>query len=134
MHDLAWAEVEEEEGQHSLDARQAPVDFTVSSTMYFRQPYDGDANYNAHQSVVGATSTLLYRSMNSPLLEALDVGFRGMSGAIAIDSNNLVVGMMSRPKPIRLDIDRPVEDKGALHSLVVWHHGCDDPRPNHTRR
>jgi hypothetical protein len=86
--------------------------------MYFRQPYDLEANWDASQSVVGAISAILYPSMKSPLLEVLDLGFRGMSGALAVDANQpepVVLGMMSRrAKPIELKLVRQQASKGDL--------------------
>ena len=84
MRDLAWAEIAED-GQHSssLQVQLAPVSSTVPSTMFFRQPYDFNAKRDGSESVVGAMSAILYPSMKSPLLEVLDIGFRGMSGALA---------------------------------------------------
>ena len=118
IYDLAWAEVEEQPGQHSLQVREDPVESAVHSTMYFRQPYDLEATWDASESVVGAISAILYPSMKSPLLEVLDVGFRGMSGALAIDANQpqpLVLGMMSRrAKPIELNIVRTHHSTGDI--------------------
>lgn len=82
----------------------------VSSTFFYRQPYDLNATFDASESVIGAVSSLLYPSPSSPLLEAIDVGFRGMSGAIAIDTSTdepMVLGMLSRrAKPNQLKLDR----------------------------
>lgn len=127
VHDLAWAEIAED-GQHSLQVQLAPVSSTVPSTMFFRQPYDLDAKRDGSQSVVGAMPAILYPSMKSPLLEVLDIGFRGMSGAIAIDTSQLepvVLGMMSRrAKPVDIKLD--LLGKGML--LLVQIIDCSAQR------
>ena len=121
MRDLAWAEIAED-GQHtsSLQVQLAPVSSTVPSTMFFRQPYDFNAKRDGSESVVGAMSAILYPSMKSPLLEVLDIGFRGMSGALAVDTSQIepvVLGMMSRrAKPIDVKLDR--REKGMLCACV----------------
>ena len=129
-NDLAWAEVTEPEqpGHRSLRVREDPIGSTLSSTIFFRQPYNLDARWDASKSVLGAISAILYPSPDSPLLEVLDVGFRGMSGAIAIDTSQSepwVLGMMSRrAKPIELKLHRKADLRGMFAYALLRALSC----------
>jgi hypothetical protein len=67
--------------------------------IFFRQPYDVHASFNASQSVLGSAKAQVYPSAKSLLLEALDVSFKGMSGALVtsdINGQSKVIGMLLR--------------------------------------
>ena len=66
-----------------------PLDVDV----IFRQPYDMEGINVGNASVIGSTKATLYRSPSDGLLESIDIGFKGMSGAMAISANKKVVGM-----------------------------------------
>lgn len=93
--DLAWAHLE-----------TTPDDFLTQDKLnndlrnvnfYFLQPYHHSGKHNANIQL-GAMCGIIYRSPSSSLYEAINVGFRGMSGAICVDPNNIgsYVGMFVR--------------------------------------
>lgn len=89
--DICWAKVPSNDDVLVLDESEIlePLDVDV----YFRQPYDMEGNNIGYASTIGSTKATLYRSPSDGLLESVDIGFRGMSGAMAISANKKVVGM-----------------------------------------
>lgn len=97
-YDFAWAE---SCGLHrdipTLSVTGLPARFNPKrATLVFRQPYDHSGTW-VDESTLGAKDITLYKTPNSELLEALDVGFRGLSGAVAVDeSQQSLLGMFIR--------------------------------------
>lgn len=124
-YDFAWAKISEKCDAHESFLEQ--VDHSMECEIFFRQPYDQHAVWNATKSVLASTKAYVYPSPNSSLLEALNVGFRGMSGAIVtslIHGHAMVLGMLlRRGKPIELrmsnlnDVTTQTENLSAEISL-----------------
>ena len=90
--DFAWAEIPDD--KKSLDLSDS-FETPIKVNFYFRQPYDLKGKWV--ESSFASIESILYKSPNSDLLEGLDIGFRGMSGAIAVDSDNgKVTGILVR--------------------------------------
>lgn len=96
LYDLAWAELAKEEDECIVlgSGVAAPTKVDV----FFRQPLDHNGTWVSERSEIGQTETILYPSPSpaqlpelsegdmdaGDLLEAVDIGFRGMSGALAM--------------------------------------------------
>lgn len=108
--DLAWAEVD-------VNDDFIPIEGTMKITepskvdVYFRQPLSWEGTWQSNNSEIGSREAVLYPTPSTSnvvegeiqgdpaflsgesLLEAIDTGFRGMSGAIAIQ-NERCAGML----------------------------------------
>lgn len=111
LSDFAWKEIENNNSSGCLKTSVIENDDPVDVTGYFRQPYDRHGNWAASESAFGAMSTVLYRSPQCNLLEAIDVGFRGFSGALFL-REDAVVGLFLRRGT---NITRNVQPKKSLH-------------------
>jgi len=85
--DLAWTEIEP-------DVDSIPIGRGIRAPqkveVFFRQPLTWDGKWNSAGSTMGSTEAVLYPTPkilggenSEDLLEAVDIGFRGMSGALA---------------------------------------------------
>ena len=107
QYDICWAKLDDDQPD-ALDLEHSVICDPTKVRVIFRQPYDVDAVWTLRGSEMGLTEAVLYRSPklvvtagdgNVPepeycsLLESMDVGFRGMGGAIALDGNDKCVGM-----------------------------------------
>jgi hypothetical protein len=96
----------------------------TSCSFYFRQPYDKNGIWGP--SSLAALRSTVYQSPQSELLEAVDVGFRGMSGAVAVDEEGRFWGMFLRravsimPKPYR-NLTNPPD--GTISAASLSHRG-----------
>ena len=94
--DLAWTEVPPDSEGTFLDLSTDAILYPTNVDFYFRQPYNAEGKWVDNSSFASITS-VLYPSPESALLEAIDVGFRGMSGAIALKQETTeLVGMFVR--------------------------------------
>ncbi len=68
-------------------------------SVFFRQPLDLEGRWVPKDSIIGSTEATLYPSPSAEslmegeigeLVEAIDIGFRGMSGAIAMEKETCV--------------------------------------------
>ena len=107
--DLCWAKWNHNnlnDGTNYLSLAENIV-LPLSVDVVFRQPFDMHGNkVNSIDSTIGVVEKIVYRtpytyskvddcqieSVNCDMFEAIDTGFRGMSGAVAI-SNGFCVGM-----------------------------------------
>jgi hypothetical protein len=89
-NDLAWARFPSNcdlpaltisDNMHSLDL---PCEVNV----FFQQPYNGKGEWVDKGSTFGACHGIVYPSPESNMLEVLDMGFKGMSGALVVDANS----------------------------------------------
>ena len=101
-NDLAWAKLDKSDyyfsvGTNMLNNEQnneqnnEPIDVQF----FFNQPYDYKGKLLKTASF-GKVNGVAYASPNSEMLEALNIGFKGMSGAIAVNNNNDLIGMFVR--------------------------------------
>jgi hypothetical protein len=113
--DICWAKYPGDD-RDALVLEDSDITEPTKSYVVFRQPYDMDAVW-VSQSEMGLTEAILYRSPRRagvfpesderPMLESMDIGFRGMSGAIAVNGNGRCLGMfVKRGKLIPLKIPR----------------------------
>lgn len=92
-NDIAWAKLPEigfvtGSGIHSntyLQSTSYVLDSSdsVDAMFYFHQPYDYKGNL-CEQASLGRMLGIVYNSPNSKMLEATNIGFKGMSGSIAV--------------------------------------------------
>lgn len=102
--DFAWAEIDDD-GSYSLQLQSEAITSPTQVDVIFRQPYGYTGAWNAEESTIGMTVATLYKSPDitgeklsfkskalsksvGGLLEAVDIGFRGMSGAIALHAES----------------------------------------------
>ena len=104
--DFAWAEIPKPGEQHYLDHTEDIITDPVNVNFYFRQPYDIKGKWQEDSSFVALNATL-FQSPKSELVEALEVGFRGMSGAIAIGELGKFHGILVRRGAVQ-DIKDPI--------------------------
>ena len=113
--DICWAKYPGDDSD-ALVLEDSDITEPTKSYVVFRQPYDMDAVW-VSQSEMGLTEAILYRSPRRdgefpgsderPMLESMDIGFRGMSGAIAVNENGRCLGMfVKRGKLIPLKVPR----------------------------
>ena len=101
VSDVTWARVPDGEGE-SINADNAEIcgeHLSSSCMIFFRQPYDAMGNWDGPNSTLGQVNGQLYPSPNSKLFEVVDVGFRGMSGALVVrdsSDDNSAIGMLLR--------------------------------------
>lgn len=79
--DFAWAILNEDKDDDSLQVSLTNIDYPKDATFYFKQPYDSRGNMT-NVPTLGAMKGLLYPSPASSMLECLGTGFRGMSGSL----------------------------------------------------
>jgi hypothetical protein len=129
--DLAWIKnnnipVSECLTQNINDNNLSEVNF------YFLQPRHFNGNMT-NNFVMGAMSGIIYQSPGSSLYEGINIGFRGMSGAICIDSNypTKYVGMFVRlAKNLGSDLNASTldinETKEAKRGLIMPNKRIED--------
>lgn len=105
--DLAWTKIENDlNGTYSNGTSSNGNTFETSNVLdnmepldvnfYFNQPVDYKGQL-CHTASFGKQFGSIYPSPNSKLFEAVSVGFKGMSGAVVLDSkSDKFVGMLIR--------------------------------------
>lgn len=95
-NDFAWANINlsVENLYCSLKPKNTKNCCPVDVGFYFNQPYDYKGNLQK-LATLGKVNGTIYESPNSGLLEVINIGFNGMSGAIAISNEKTLemVGM-----------------------------------------
>ena len=92
------------DSQGSLSVETEPIKQPTKVVVLFRQPCNSSGKWVGEHSTIGSTTATLYESPRSAvivgepniergLLEASNIGFRGMSGAVAISGAGKCVGM-----------------------------------------
>lgn len=124
--DLAWAECQHDIPSVPLDleAIECPCDVRI----FFQQPYDSHGTWVAEKegSTFGCVNGSIYPSPASGLLEVLDVGFQGMSGALVTsrDPRLGAVGLLIRPakrihlKRKKVPVANASEEEEDVHELL----------------
>ena len=109
--DIAWAEIPASPEDTFLEFALDEVVLPTNVDFFFRQPYNANGQW-VDNPTFGSMNSVLYPSPESNLLEALDVGFRGMSGAVAVKHNTReLVGMfVGKGIPIELKKGAPLPD------------------------
>ena len=108
--DLCWCEPAENESSKSYIPLSNSLVNPMKVDVYFRQPYDENGKRVEIQQNLAVTEVILYNVPTNNnkaiphLLEALNLGFRGISGAIALKKGTTeLVGMfVKRGKLITL--------------------------------
>ena len=108
VSDVAWARVPDDEDE-SINVDTTGIcgeQLSLPCKIFFRQPYDAMGSWDGSNSTLGQVDGQLYPSPNSKLFEVVDVGFRGMSGALVVlnssDDNSAIGMLLRRGKPIDL--------------------------------
>jgi hypothetical protein len=122
-NDVAWAKVTGSEGEFiNADTETAREQLSSSCKIFFRQPYDCMGKWDGSNSTLGQVDGQLYPSPNSKLLEIVDVGFRGMSGALVVSGDNRAIGMLlRRGKPIDLKVSRSPAQLPSIRNSKTSH-------------
>ena len=105
--DICWTKFQGDDSD-ALHLEESDIVDPMKACVIFRQPYDMNAVWVSPGPEMGATEVILYKSPkpslivgsddipmsdDRPMLESMDVGFRGMSGAIAVNDNGKCIGM-----------------------------------------
>ena len=103
--------------------------------IYFQQPYDYKGDWQKNSSFA-SIDAVVYPSPESPLLEALDVGFRGLSGAIAVmKRNQTLLGMfIKRAESLGLKEDAALNkhiDSGNFYDEFSKYSNNNEDADNH---
>ena len=113
--DICWAKYPGDDID-ALILEDSGISGPTKSNVIFRQPYDIDAVWVSQSEIV--TKAILYKSpvrdsgdflvsCEKYMLESMDFGFRGMSGAIAVNENGRCLGtFVKRGKLIPLKAPR----------------------------
>ena len=134
--DICWAKFHGDDSD-ALELEDSDIVDPMKAYVIFRQPYDMNAVWVSNESEMGVTEAILYKTPkrtliagdgddpqldDRPMLESMDVGFRGMSGAVAVNEKGKCVGMfVKRGKLISLKPPRKVtaEDTSAKYEDTV---------------
>ena len=116
--DICWTDGDDDATDFiSLDISSF-THLPASIDLYFRQPYDLSGKWVAAPGNLGVKNAVLYSTpddtkKDQPLFEALDVGFRGMSGAVGLrhDTTELVGMFVKRGALIQLKSQKNMQDK-----------------------
>ena len=145
QYDICWAKLDDDQPD-ALDLEHSVICDPTKVRVIFRQPYDMDAVWTLRGSEMGLTEAVIYRSPklvvtagdgNVPeseycsLLESMDVGFRGMSGAIALDENDKCVGMFVKRGnlvPLKQPRTASTESVAAVVSVDIARESVIIPR------
>ena len=112
QYDICWAKLPSDDTSNALSLDITPIMAPTKVNVLFRQPYNMEGKWVGSQSTLGSTEATLYETPNTrdittdqlaiagdfsddsiPLAESIDIGFRGMSGAIALSENGHCRGM-----------------------------------------
>lgn len=112
QYDICWAKLPSDDTSNALSLDITPIMAPTKVNVLFRQPYNMEGKWVGSQSTLGSTEATLYESPNVrdittkqlaiagdfsdhslPLVESIDIGFRGMSGAIALSDTGHCRGM-----------------------------------------
>lgn len=94
--DFAWAKLPDKLLLNTiLEPSNKNLDIPIDVDFYYHQPYDIMGKLTEEASL-GKIKGTIYKSPQSKLLEACNIGFRGMSGAIVLDEFSNYVGMFVR--------------------------------------
>ena len=100
FNDICWAKLSDDDGFDAINLLDTGIPEPTKVDIVYRQPYDWEGNWLDNKASLGATQGMLYQvpttgeeRVNDGLLECLDTGFRGMSGALAICGESTCVGM-----------------------------------------
>ena len=97
---ICWAKFNGDDSD-ALELEDSEVVNPTKVYVIFRQPYDMDAVWVSQGSEMGVTEAILYKTPrryvpdtdDRPMLESMDVGFRGMSGGVAVNEKGKCVGI-----------------------------------------
>ncbi len=89
--DFAWAEIKDSADSLVLNT-ETDISYPTEATFCFKQPYDAYGTITT--PTFGAMKAVVYPSPgDGGMLEALNTGFRGMSGALAYTNEDGIVGV-----------------------------------------
>jgi hypothetical protein len=125
--DLCWCKVEDDYNDDYITIPERRINLPERISIFFRQPYDVSGNWIPEPSALGVIDAIVYsppgdRSGDMHLFEALDVGFRGMSGAVGLrdDTTELVGMFVKRGSLIQLKQKNSIPPKNYIpenHSI-----------------
>lgn len=92
-NDFAWAHISKP--SYYFKSIEYCFHEHIEGNFYFNQPFDYENKLQSN-AILGKISGTLYNSPNSDLFECLNVGFKGMSGAICLDNNHRMIGLFAR--------------------------------------
>lgn len=130
--DIAWTQLPDSTNDESFfDLSDETVNYPTNVDFFFRQPYNADGVW-VNNSALASIDSVLYPSPESQLLEALDVGFRGMSGAVALKHGTKQVLGLFVGKGTALGLKENAElpeflkasrkEKAEVQTTVKWSH------------
>jgi hypothetical protein len=98
--DFAWAKLAIENKGHNLETNSLSSSIQnlsepINADFYYNQPYDANG-VRVDVATFGKITGIVYPSPNSSLLESLNIGHKGFSGAVCVDDSNGLVGMFIR--------------------------------------
>jgi hypothetical protein len=115
QNDICWAKIPGGDPD-ALDLETSEIKDPVKAQVIFRQPFNMNGEWIGSQATLGSTEAVLFPTqshaliegegqfavtLTDHLLEAIDIGFRGMSGAMAVSEAGKCLGMfVKRGSPI----------------------------------
>lgn len=90
--DICWAKLPDDDGSDALELDVIPITEPLNVDVVYRQPYHMNGTW-VSESTFGATQATVYRTPSEDLIESIDIGFKGMSGAVALSSDSKLVGL-----------------------------------------
>ena len=91
-NDFCWTELKQDT-DHYLEPTKLNLNDPVDGNFYFHQPFSYTGKLT-NVSSFGKIKSSLYLSPNSNMLESINIGFRGISGAICVDKSYDMIGML----------------------------------------
>jgi hypothetical protein len=102
-NDLAWAEIgAHEHGDAHLQLLHENLTCSMESEVYYRQKFDEEGLPRREEAGLHVTKMILNPNeaaksgKSTAILEVLNGGFRGMSGAAALSASGSLVGLLAR--------------------------------------
>lgn len=103
QYDFAWTKSNPSQNKSSFSHKLMLKSSGITDvSFYYNQPCDIQGNLTK-VATFGKLNGTVYESPNSCLLEAVNIGFKGMSGAICVKDNKLVGMFVGRAKDLGSD-------------------------------
>lgn len=97
LYDLAWKPIPK--NIQTIETTHIDLEEIYQVQYYTYQPYDFDGNkvkVKSNSYVMASGNTTIYNSPGTECFESIGIGYRGMSGAIVLGTNNTFVGLFIR--------------------------------------
>ena len=125
VNDFCWGELKNDENHSNFFTPTTKcINEPLDCNFYFNQYYSYDGVLQKEPSLGKITGTV-YKSPGINMLECLNIGFKGISGAMCLDNNDNMIGMIIRRGTnlgiMNYCVDKsiPINDTIAQRSIIM---------------